>query len=371
MRRKKNNKLVLVLVALILFLGLGYALLTQDLTINGTTKVKGNNWDIHFNNVQITTGSVALSTGDSAASIDTNDNTLVNFTITLNQPGDFYEFTVDAVNAGTVDGMVGEVIPKLNGTAISSTNPLPVYLDYTFSYADGTLIAPNHLLEAGNTETFKVRIEFKRDIENSELPSTEQTKTFSFGISYVQSDGDAIAVPHMRIVYTPFTINKNEGIRIGEAIPNSITQYDSYEDMKNSSFGEDYLYNTYAFKHKVVNNIVVETSIEFVITPAHAATYTNYVPGTYIVTGDALCTCDANTNVEICENEDSQFFASNVETLKNAFGEENCSLSHYNDVDYYSCGYPFFVTSKGDIQIEFSSRRLYIEYGEANSFYAD
>ena len=70
---KKKNNMFLVLILMILGIGLGYALLSQDLTINGTTKVKGNDWSIHFDNVQISSGSVTLSTGDSAATINSNE----------------------------------------------------------------------------------------------------------------------------------------------------------------------------------------------------------------------------------------------------------------------------------------------------------
>ena len=193
--RRKNN-LFLLLILLLLGIGLGYALLSQDLTVNGTTKVKGNNWSIYFDNIQVTTGSVSLSEGDQDADLAENSDTVVEYTITLNQPGDFYEFTVDAVNDGTVDAMIGEIISKLNNTVISTTNPVPSYLDYSVTYEDGIPIAVNHLLAANSTETYKVRVEFKRDIENSELPTTDQTNSFSFGVSYVQSDSNAVPVYH-------------------------------------------------------------------------------------------------------------------------------------------------------------------------------
>ena len=200
MRKNKSQRKILLLIVLLLSIGLGYALLTQDLTINGITRVKGNTWDIHFENVQVSSGSVSLSTGDSAAEIDSNDDTLVNYTVTLNQPGDFYEFTVDAVNEGTVDGMIGSVTSKLNGAAISSTNPLPSYLSYAVTYEDDIEIASNHLLEAGHTETYKVRVEFKRDIENSELPSTDQTNSFSFKVDYLQKSSSAIPRPTLPMI---------------------------------------------------------------------------------------------------------------------------------------------------------------------------
>ena len=62
---------------------LGYAFLTQDLTINGVSKVQGNDYSIHFDNLNVSSGSVTLSEGDSAATIDSSDDLTVNYTITL------------------------------------------------------------------------------------------------------------------------------------------------------------------------------------------------------------------------------------------------------------------------------------------------
>ena len=76
MRRRKKKNLIPILVLLLLGISLGYALLSQDLTISGTSKVKGNTWDIHFDNVVVNSNSVALSTGDSAAAINQSDNTM-------------------------------------------------------------------------------------------------------------------------------------------------------------------------------------------------------------------------------------------------------------------------------------------------------
>ena len=343
---KKKNNMFLILFIMILGLGLGYALLSQDLTINGITKVKGNNWSIHFDNVQISSGSVTLSTGDSAAEIDSNDDTIVNYTITLRKPGDFYEFTVDVVNDGTVDGMIGEIISKLNNTVISTTNPVPSYLDYSVTYSDGTTIAPNHLLAANTSETYKVRVEFKRDIEESDLPTTDQTNTFSFGVSYVQSDDTAIAVPHPT-TSTVYTINiwdennqENTEVWIGQSIPAAITQYSSAAEAMaalNTLAGEPVVKPFY-LKHIVSNNIVIESYVEFVITEALATNNPGLTAGIYTLQGEAMCEWDSVNQQPInCSEEDSQYYASNITTLQTAFGASNCSSGTDSYGDYYSC----------------------------------
>ena len=194
MKKRKNN-LILMLGVLLISISLGYAFLNQDLTINGTGKVTANNWSIYFDNLVPNQNNVALSTGDVAATISTTTLTDVTYTITLQKPGDFYEFTVDVVNDGSLDAMVSTVSNKLGGVEIDATHPLPNYLNYSVTYSDGVSIAPNHLLEAGDTETYKVRLEYKTDITANDLPTTNQSLTINFSVEYVQADDNATERP--------------------------------------------------------------------------------------------------------------------------------------------------------------------------------
>ena len=196
--RKRNNKkknYFTLLLLLVVTIGIGYAFLTQELTINGTGKVTASNWSIYFDNLVFNSGNVALSTGDSAATINPTTLTDVTYTVTLQKPGDFYEFTVDVVNDGTIDAMIGSVSNKLGGVEIDATHPLPAYLNYSVTYSDDIAIAPNHLLEAGDTETYKVRLEYRKDISATDLPSTAQSLTLNFSVEYVQADGIAVDRP--------------------------------------------------------------------------------------------------------------------------------------------------------------------------------
>ena len=188
-RTKKRTKYLLLL--LILFVSVGYAILQSNLTITGTTSIQDSKWDIHWNNVVITEGSVSTSNADKAT-ID-NTKTTVNYNIVLDKPGDFYEFTVDAVNEGTIDGMIDVISSKLNNVEITT---LPAYLNYSITYSDGTPLQGNQLLAANSSETYKVRIEYKRDIEANQLPETTQTLNLSFSVTYKQATDDAVAVDH-------------------------------------------------------------------------------------------------------------------------------------------------------------------------------
>ena len=187
---KKRNYLFLLVVILVC-ISIGYAILTANVRINGFSKIHNNSWDIHFENIIFNENNVELSNEDSQAEIDSTTRTDITYMITLNQPGDFYEFTVDVVNAGGIDGMIETITSKLNGEDIDT---LPNYLLYSITYSDDVELAPKQILRAGETETYKVRVEFKKDIEASDLVDELQTLEFSFGVVYVQADNSAIDV---------------------------------------------------------------------------------------------------------------------------------------------------------------------------------
>ena len=182
----------LFLFILLCSLGIGYAFLRTELTINGTADFLDARWDIHFNNVVINPNSVELSAGNTAATISTS-TTEVTYAVTLKEPGDFYEFTVDAVNSGSMDAMIDTISSKMGGVEITT---LPNYMEYYVTYSDGISLAANQYLKAGETETYKVHIGFKKDISASDLTGQVENKTLSFSVTYVQADNTAVKVPH-------------------------------------------------------------------------------------------------------------------------------------------------------------------------------
>ncbi|MBQ3307108.1 MAG: hypothetical protein IJG68_02825 [Bacilli bacterium] len=193
MKNSRKKITTYFVIFALLLIGIVYAILQANLQINGIAKIKSNSWDIHFDNIVINENSVSIGAEDSAATIDPNNNCKVDFEVTLSLPGDFYEFTVDVVNAGTIDGMIGTLTKtlKVNNEAVSE---VPDYLNYSVTYSDGLEILEKHALRAGVTETYLIRLEFKTDIE--ELPDATTIST-SLEPEYIQADSGAIKVPHV------------------------------------------------------------------------------------------------------------------------------------------------------------------------------
>ena len=339
MKNRKRKDYLGMLLLLVVGLSVGYALLRTNLTINGTSKIKGNTWDIHFENLNVTEGSVELSTEDSAAVINTTTKTDITYTVTLNQPGDFYEFTVDAVNAGSIDGMVESVTSKLNDAVITT---LPAYLDYSVSYSDGVEILPNQYLKAGETETYKVRIEFKKDISSSDLPTSVQTLTLDFGVAYIQADNTAVEVKHLLngIVYTvnkyddTITNPRGNAVWVNQEYPETIPYFETPAEALSAIATASSKDLPFYLKHKVVNGIVTEQYVEFVVTDAMAEANSGMVPGTYTLRGEKT---DDKASDYI-----SPYYEANKEVLKTAFGyatnSSRCSESGTGRSSNFNCG---------------------------------
>ena len=343
-REQRRKNILVLLLVLLCSLGLGYALLRTNLTINGTSKIKGNTWDIHFENLNVTDGSVELSTDDVAAAIGSN-TTEVSYTVTLNQPGDFYEFTVDAVNAGSIDGMVESVTSKLNDAVITT---LPAYLDYSVSYSDGVAILPNQYLKAGETETYKVRIEFKKDIESTDLPTSIQTLTLDFGVAYIQADNTATEVEHLLngIVYT---VNKNNSsvtnpkynaVWINQEYPETIPYFETPAEALSAIATASSKDLPFYLKHKIENGIVTEQYLEFVVTETLAQANVGMVPGTYTLRGERTRDADTSTWL-VDESYISPYYEANKDAMKTAFGyATNASRCHESGTgrsSYFYC----------------------------------
>ena len=192
-KESRNKNRLVLLIILIGSLGLGFAFLRTNLTINGTGKIRGNTWNIYFDNINVTEGSVELSSGNTIPTIDPISKTEVTYAITLNSPGDFYEFTVDVVNAGSIDAMLDTITSLMNDNPIEN---LPNYMNYYVTYSDGIKLEKNQYLKSGETTTYKIRIEYKEDLANNDLPSTPTSLELKFKAVYIQADNNAYTVSH-------------------------------------------------------------------------------------------------------------------------------------------------------------------------------
>ena len=347
--RKKNerNRVIIAILLLIAIIGVGYAALGANLKINGVADIPASTWNVHFKTGSITPteGSVSIDTSDGQQAATIDNATQVSYAVKLALPGDFYEFTVDVENTGSIDAMLDSISSKLkigNGEfqeiiATGENKNLPDYLDYSVAYSDGTPITAKQLLAAnGGKETIKVRLAFKTDIESTDLPGSNQTLTFNLLMNYVQKDNTAIVVPHPADPYqlTPGVYSVSEELGYyGLVLPtDNIAIYSSIDDPSNNDitswFDHLSLYDiqpTY-LKHVLDNDHAVSQSyIEFQVKDELKAADDKVTVGTYELRGGID---ESSLSVD-----DRVVFNKNVMILNRAFGEDNCNYSY----DEYSC----------------------------------
>lgn len=192
MKNKKKNR-YLFLFLLLLGISVGYAFLSTTLKINGTTNITKQSWNVYWDNVEVSSGSISQNLPIITQNQGDQVNTKISWNVTLTKPKDFYEFTVDAVNAGSIDAMITNIDNSISPE-------LPSYIKYYVTYADGIVPEEKHLLakKIGNTpsrEKYKIRVEFSDDITREEfdsIPSTALSFTFDYNVTYSQASNEAI-----------------------------------------------------------------------------------------------------------------------------------------------------------------------------------
>ena len=236
MNKKKRKKISALI--LLLAITIGYALLSTTLKINGIANIKSNTWDIHFENVVANTESTVTAELPSI----TDNATKVSYEVELSLPGDFYEFTVDAVNDGSINGIIEKIDHKVYESDGITEATLPEYIKYSIVY-DGTITAPQEgdILEAGESKTYRVRIEF--DSEATTLPSADLTYVIVDEVKYTQTKSSGRELGKCEAKMNQILDNPNsfrnqdqsaENLDIGLDDDCNVINLDMWVDMENS-----------------------------------------------------------------------------------------------------------------------------------------
>ena len=209
MKRKNKRNKVMFLILLLLAISIGFAALATTLKINGNASVTKGSWNIYWDADSISVASGSVSATAPVVGQDTGDalNTKVTWGVNFSVPGEFYEFTIDAVNAGSMDA----VITDIESTITDGTDPvqLPSYIGYTVRYADNTSITVNDPLNKADSsttpatptrKTYKIRIEFLDTVTPEELddiPSAGLNYELEYDVIYGQASVNNPSSPQL------------------------------------------------------------------------------------------------------------------------------------------------------------------------------
>lgn len=164
----KNRYVILVLL---LFISIGFAVLTSNLSINGTASFTDASFNVHFENAKVEDKNI----DDGTITIN-NDTVTITSTGTFDAPGDYINTSFYVVNAGTMDA-------QLDTFSVSGlTTQLSNYFACTVKYdVGGANVARGDILRAGQGRKINMHIEYKYNIEElSSISNLSITITMNY-----------------------------------------------------------------------------------------------------------------------------------------------------------------------------------------------
>ena len=162
--KKKKNIMIIVLCFVLLLMGVGYAAVSQRLTIGGTAKMQGV-WDVRITNIQL-----SRKTGLAKDNSHKYESLSATFQTETLAPGDMLEYTVSVSNRGNIDAKVSEINATLDG---------PEAIKYT---VEG--IKKGDIIKEGVTKEVIITIKFD---ENATVIPSNKTSTLNINFTCIQN----------------------------------------------------------------------------------------------------------------------------------------------------------------------------------------
>ena len=162
--KKKKNIMIIVLCFVLLLMGIGYAALSQRLTIGGTAKMQGV-WDVRITNIQL-----SRKTGLAKDNSHKYENLSASFQTETLAPGDMLEYTVSVSNRGNIDAKVSEINATLDG---------PEAIKYT---VEG--IKKGDIIKEGVTKEVIITIKFD---ETATVIPSNKASTLNINFTCIQN----------------------------------------------------------------------------------------------------------------------------------------------------------------------------------------
>ena len=313
-----------IIVSVFLMLGIGYALLSQTLQINGTANITSK-WKILFTSAE----EKEMNNATTQLKEITDDTTLT-LNVELTQPGATATYDVVVANQGDLDA----VLSKIEGVEeTNNSDPLPIKVHLEN-------IAEGDPLLKGEEKTFQVIVEWDASQDFNE---TNMKKEISITLTYEQSDGGVPVIP------TPGEDGVNMGGQNVELVSSGDGLYeDSYENGRYIYRGQSP--NNYVeFNNELWRIIAKETDgtykiIRDEILPGTIAFdsrfYRSYANNTYCTSLQSFLGCGVYGKVSgTYARPDGQYESGTV--------TEDSSIADYLNGEYYNG-----LTANARVQIQ-------------------
>ena len=176
--RKKRNIIIGSLCCLLVFMGIGYAILSQTLNISGTANMQGN-WSVKITNMKLLE---ANKTGRAENVSNTFTDTTASFEANLWMPGDSIEYEVTVENQGNIDAVLKDIIQ-------TKTNK-----DKNLKFSNSLI--GTEVLTSGSKMSFTMKVEIPEEAET--LPEVKESK-YEIQLIYIQYNGGEYTPPAQSI----------------------------------------------------------------------------------------------------------------------------------------------------------------------------
>lgn len=173
--KKKKKMVITTLVCVLVFIAVGYALLTQAIKVGVEGTLNGV-WDVYISDIKLK-NSTGRAQEVNPASVSNKVN--ANFEVDLYMPGDSVEYEVTVKNDGNIDATLRTV----------TTNATNTNEDIRFTHT----IKQGEVLKKESETKFTFKIMF--DERATTLPTNSDPIEVTMKLDYLQNTGNSLYVP--------------------------------------------------------------------------------------------------------------------------------------------------------------------------------
>lgn len=161
-----KSSLIMVLLAVVFVMAVGYAAFSQQLTINGSAQITST-WDVHIEEISVAS---EQNQGKNISATVAQDKLSVSFQTELVVPASSVTYNITVKNGGTIDA-------KLDSLVFNDSNNEAIKYSYSGINLDD-------VIESGESQTFTVTVSF-----NDQYTTTPEVKTseLTMTLGYVQA----------------------------------------------------------------------------------------------------------------------------------------------------------------------------------------
>ena len=173
MNRKKRNIIIATLACLLIFMGVGYSVLSETIKISSKTNVKGK-WNIKITNISVEKKGLAKYSEPNYSDLSAE------LGLELYAPGDSVTYTITVRNEGNIKASLSQItssVDKKYEEAIFSTTGM----------GQGEVLSPN--------EEKQIVVKSEFDKSATSLPADNLTLNYKIELLFAQYTGSSVVDP--------------------------------------------------------------------------------------------------------------------------------------------------------------------------------